>query len=72
MDNITLGRIQCVRFLVKAALEMLGNSLSMDSALDPDTEKSLRINLTMAKGTLNAALTDIEQAIKNADKQSAN
>ena len=71
MDSIDLGRMQCMRFLLKATQEMFEN-LTLCNMFDHDTEKHLRINLSMAQGNVATALNALEEAIKNADKQGAN
>ena len=68
MDSINLGRMQCIRFLIKAAQEMHYDITGFETNMDSDTQKSLRINLLRAFACINAALTDIEQAIKDAGK----
>ena len=69
MDSITLGRMQCIRFLIKAAQEMHYDITGFETNMDSDTQKRLRINLLRAFACTNAALTDIEQAIKDAGKK---
>lgn len=64
MDSITIGQLQCARFLIKAAQEMIGKTSIGETPIDRDTEKHLLINLTIANGSLATALNTIEEAVK--------
>lgn len=71
MDSITLGRMQCIRFLLKAVYEILGE-IKIHNDLDFYSEKHIQSELIGAKSSVSCAIETLEKALESATKPGAN
>jgi len=65
MDSITLGRMQCVRFLLKAVYEILGE-IKIHNDLDFYSEKHINSELIAAHCNIACAIQTLEKALEHA------
>ena len=70
MDRITLGRVQCVRFLLKAVYDILGE-IKIHNGLDFYLEKRTYSELIAAHCSIACAIQTLEKALEHAAEPDA-